>query len=129
MPYALDIKDADRNSIIQYRGRVHHAFTMREVLPIMWLLEEVKHTSAECKPKVHSKVLEENAGSIEIANVSKMRPRIKHLNMKNHHFREEVKKGTVSIYYTRTEDHITDIFTKPLPETSFSKFRERIMGW
>ena len=55
--------------------------------------------------------------------------RTKHLNIKYHHFREEVRKGTVSIYHTRTEDQIADIFTKPLPEASFVKFRERMMGW
>jgi hypothetical protein len=58
-----------------------------------------------------------------------MRPRAKHLNIKYHHFREEVRKGTVSIYHKGTEDQIADIFTKPLPETSFVKFRERMMGW
>jgi len=78
-------------------------------------------------PKVHCKVFEDNAGAIEIATVPKMRPRTKHLNIKYHHFREEVRKGTVSIYHTK--DQIADIFTKPLPEASFVKFRERMMGW
>jgi len=106
--------------------------SMREVLPIIWLLEEARQFGIpvlNAKPKVHCKVFEDNAGAIEIANVPKMRPRTKHLNIKYHHFREEVRKGTVSIYYTRTEDQIADIFTKPLPEISFMKFRERIMGW
>jgi len=58
-----------------------------------------------------------------------MRPRTKHLNIKYHHFREEVRKGTISIYHTRTEDQIADIFTKPLPEVPFVKFREKMMGW
>jgi hypothetical protein len=47
-------------------------------------------------PRIHCKVFEDNAGAIEIANVPKMRPRTKHLNIKYHHFREEVKKGTIS---------------------------------
>jgi hypothetical protein len=58
-----------------------------------------------------------------------MRPRTKHLNIKYHHFREEVRKGTISIYHARTEDQIADIFTKPLAETPFMKHRERIQGW
>jgi hypothetical protein len=58
-----------------------------------------------------------------------MRPRTKHLNIKYHHFREEVRKETISIYHTRTEDQIADIFTKPLAETSFMKHRERIQEW
>jgi hypothetical protein len=58
---------------------------MREVLPIMWLLEETKHHGVpvlNAKPKVHCEVFEDNAGAIEIANVPKMRPRTKHLNIK-----------------------------------------------
>jgi hypothetical protein len=106
--------------------------SMREVLPIIWLLEEAKQHGIpilNTKPKVHCKVFEDNEGAIEIAKVPKMRPRTKHLNIKYHHFREEVRKGTISIIHTRTEDQIADIFTKPLPETSFVKFRERMMGW
>ena len=80
-------------------------------------------------PKIHCKVFEDNAGAIEIANVLKMRPRTKHLNIKYHHFREEVKKGTISIYNTRNEEQIADIFTKTLPEQLFIKFREKMMGW
>jgi hypothetical protein len=40
-----------------------------------------------------------------------------------------VKKGTISIYHTRTEEQIADIFTKPLSEQPFMKFREKMMGW
>jgi hypothetical protein len=58
-----------------------------------------------------------------------MRPRTKHLNIKYHHIKEEVKKGINSIKHTRTEEQISDIFTKPLPEPSFTKFREKMMGW
>jgi hypothetical protein len=105
---------------------------MREVLPIIWLLEEARQFGIpvlNANPKVYCKVFEDNAGVIEIANVPKMRPRTKYLNIKYHHFREEVRMGTISIYHTRTEDQISDIFTKPLPITSFMKFRERIMRW
>ena len=57
----------------------------RKVLPIIWLLEEEQHHGVpvlNAKPKVHYKVFEDNAGAIEIANVPKMRPRTKHLNIK-----------------------------------------------
>jgi hypothetical protein len=105
---------------------------MREVLPIIWLMEEARQQGIpvlNATPKIHCKVFEDNAGAIEIANIPKMRPRTKHLNIKYHHFREEVRKGTISIYHTRTEDQIADIFTKPLPEAPFVKFREKMMGW
>jgi hypothetical protein len=104
---------------------------MREVLPIIKLMEEARQQGIpvlNATLKICCKVFEDNAGAIKIANVPKMRPRTKHLNIKYHHFREEVRKGTISIYHTRTQDQIADIFTKPLPETPFVKFREK-MGW
>jgi len=83
----------------------------------MWLLQEAADHGIHfnnTKPKVHCTVFEDNEGAIEIANVPKMRPRTKHLNLKYHHFREEVKKGTISIYHVSTKDQMADIFTKPL---------------
>jgi hypothetical protein len=80
-------------------------------------------------PKIHCKVFEDNPGTIEIANIPEMRPRSKHLNIRYHYFSKEVRKRTISIYHTRTEEQIADIFTKPLPEPSFTKFREKMMGW
>jgi hypothetical protein len=64
--------------------------------------------------------VEDNAGAIEIVNVPKMRPRTKHLNIKYHHFREEVRKGTISIYHTRPEDQIADIY-QTLTRSIFQK--------
>jgi hypothetical protein len=61
----------------------------------MWLLEEAGQQGIRmlnARPKVHCKVFEDNAGAIEIANVPKMRPRTKHLNIKYHHFREVKKR-------------------------------------
>jgi hypothetical protein len=106
--------------------------SMREVLPLMWLLEEAQQRGIKinAKPcKVHCKVFEDNEGAIEIAKVPKMRPRTKHLNIKYHHFREEVSKGTVSIYHVKTEDQMADMLTKPLDQKLFEAHREKMMGW
>jgi hypothetical protein len=105
---------------------------MREVLPIIWLMEEAEQQGIpvlNATPKIHCKVFEDNEGAIEIANVPEIRPRTKHPDIKYDHFREEVRKGTISIYHTRTEEQVADIFTKPLPEAPFVKFREKMMGW
>jgi hypothetical protein len=58
-----------------------------------------------------------------------MRPRTKHLNIKYHHFREEVSKGTVSIYHVKTEDQIADMLTEPLDPKLFEAQRKKMMGW
>jgi hypothetical protein len=99
--------------------------SMREVLPIMWLLQEAHDHGIPVltnPPKIHCKDFEDNAGAIEIAKETKMRPRTKNLNIKYHHFREEVKKGTDSIYHVGAKDQIAGIFTKPLDESLFQKF-------
>jgi hypothetical protein len=95
---------------------------MREVLPIIWLMEEARHQGMPVlnkTPKIHCKVFEDNACAIEIENIPKMRPRTKHLNIKYHHFREEVKKGTISIYHTSTEEQIADNFYQALTRATF----------
>ena len=106
--------------------------SMREVIPILWLLQEAKTHGIPVladKPKVHCTVFEDNSGAIEIANVPKMRPRTKHLNIKYHHFREEVKKGTITIYHVGTQEQMADILTKALEVGLFQKLRKKLMGW
>jgi hypothetical protein len=47
---------------------------MREVLPIIWLMEEARQEGIpvlNATPTTHCKVFEDNAGAIEIANVPK----------------------------------------------------------
>jgi hypothetical protein len=66
--------------------------SIRETLPIRWLLEEVQNRRIKVdeKPcKAHCHVFLDNKGAIKIEKVPKMRPRTKHLNIKYHHFREE----------------------------------------
>ena len=108
------------------------SYALRETIPIMQLLKEMRSFKIPITnviPKVHCKVFEDNEGAIEIAKVPKMRPRTKHLNLKYHHFREEVKKGTISIYHVSTKDQMADIFTKPLEEGQFTKLRKSMIGW
>ncbi len=59
---------------------------MREVLPIIWLMEEARKQDIpvlNATPKIHCKVFEDNAGAIEIANVPKMRPRTRKVQVKS----------------------------------------------
>jgi hypothetical protein len=49
------------------------------------------------KGKVLCRAFEENSGAFEMARSPKMRPRTKHLNIKYHHFREEVDEGNIII--------------------------------
>jgi hypothetical protein len=101
-------KNANRDSTIFNRARLYSTFTSYERGLTNYVAigrgRISQNTNTNEKLKVPCKVLMDNAGAINIVNVPKMRPRTKHLNIKYQHCREEVRKGTFSIYYTRTED-------------------------
>ena len=80
-------------------------------------------------PKIHCKLFEDNSGAIEIANVPKMRPRTKHINVKYHHFRDYVENEDISINKIDTADQPADFLTKPVNEPTLVKHRYTVMGW
>ena len=113
----------------EYIGLSH---TLRNVIPLMELVKELQSKdvlSTDQHPRVHCKLFEDNSGAIEMANVPKMRPRTKHINVKYHHFREYISTHQVSILKIDTEDQPADILTKPLNEDKVNKHRHFIMGW
>lgn len=50
--------------------------------------------------------------------------RAKHIAIKHHFIRDQIKKGTVEVKYCGTEDMVADIFTKALDSEKFTKLRE-----
>ena len=106
--------------------------SMRDVIPTIELLKEMKHHGFNVKtsdPRIHCKAFEDNMGAIELSKLPKLRPRTKHINIVYHHFREFVTSGLIKIFPIRTEDQQADIFTKPLPQNLFLKLRKKILGF
>jgi hypothetical protein len=66
------------------------SYAIQGAIPIMRLFEEMKEIGypmiRTAKSKVHCKVFEDNTGELEIARISKFRPRTKHLNNRLHFF-------------------------------------------
>ena len=91
---------------------------MREAVPLMELIKEIPKTfkTNANKPIVHCNVFEGNESAIAIAKASKFSPRTKHIAIKYHHFRQNVKNGSIEINSIDTKEQIADIFTKPLNE-------------
>ena len=106
--------------------------SLREVIPLMGMLKEATEQGLRITflpPKIHCTVFEDNSGALELARLPKMRPRTKHINQSFHHFREYVERREIQIQFTPTGNQMADILTKPLPEASFVKHRQAIMGW
>ena len=107
--------------------------SLREVICMMQMVEEAKSKQipirTNAQTAVHCNAFEDNTGALELSKVPKMRPRTKHINIKYHHFREHVQKGTITVEHVDTENQVADIFTKPLAAPLFLKHRKAIMGW
>ena len=107
-------------------------YALREVIPIMELLREMKRHGfgiKSTKPNVHCKVFEDNSGALEIAMNHKYRPRTKHLNVKLHHFRDYVTRGEITVTKVDTGQQLADYLTKPLNWETLVKLRQKVMGW
>jgi hypothetical protein len=86
-----------------------------DVTPIMDLIQEMKerHIPVMCfKPYVYCKVIENNASALELAQLPKLPPCIKHINVCYHHFCEHVQKGLIKIFPVGISGQIADILTK-----------------
>jgi hypothetical protein len=66
----------------------------------------------------------DSKSAIELAKNSVHHERSKHIDMKFHFMREEVKKKNVELIHVTSEDQVADIFTKPLPTMKFKKFKK-----
>ena len=107
-------------------------YTLREAIPVMRLLWEIKKHNFPIQHKkapVHLKLFKDNSGTVKMAQVAKYWPRIKHLNLKLHHFRSYIDKNHISITKISTEDQQAEILTKPLWKPSFALLIKNILGW
>lgn len=79
-------------------------------------------------PTVRCTMFEDNEGAITIANIPKVQPRTKHIHIRMHHFRSQVKSGRLKILPVDTSDQLGDTATKPLAEPIFVSLCQQIMG-
>jgi hypothetical protein len=54
--------------------------------------------------------------------------RAKHIDLRKHFVHEAVLANYIKLEAVRSSDNLADIFTKPLPKSSFESLRNRIMG-
>eukprot|EP00978_Attheya_sp_CCMP212_P046237 scaffold379946_cov75-Attheya_sp.AAC.1 len=106
--------------------------SLREVLPIMRLLNEAKAIGINVlhtKPIIRCTVFEDNEGALELANVPKMRAHTKHTNSKYHHFRDFVIRKIVSVLACDISRQLGDGFTKPASKEIFLRHQMEILRW
>ncbi|RDX80226.1 Copia protein, partial [Mucuna pruriens] len=61
-------------------------------------------------------LLRDNTVAINLSKNPILHSRAKHIEIKHHFIRDYVQKGILDLKFINTENQLTDIFTKPLPE-------------
>jgi hypothetical protein len=68
----------------------------------------------------------DNESAIRMADNPVEHSRTKHIDIQYHFLRDHHQKGDIEISYVNTHNQLTDIFTKPLDEKTFSKLRNEL---
>lgn len=113
----------------------------RELLPLRRILLEInQHSLTKIPLQDHfntthtptlsaSQIYEDNAACIVLAHSDTSKVRTKHIAIKWHHFKDQVRKGHIKIVKIDTHHNWADIFTKPLGRQKFETLRKLAMGW
>jgi hypothetical protein len=105
------------------------SYALRDAIPVMELLEEMKKRGLTPQARVHCHVFEDNSGALEMAWIHKYRPRTKHLNVRLHHFRDYVERKEITIHPINTNDQPADFLTKALNVEVLERHRRPVLGW
>ena len=99
------------------------SMAMRDIIYFMNLMQEILHHKIDLpqvtKPTVTCRVFEDNVGALELMNTHKLCPRMKHLAVQLHHFRQYVLDKWILVEKIATKYQRADIFTKALPRDAF----------
>lgn len=69
---------------------------------------------------------QDNQSAIKTIEAEKFMDRTKHLAVKISFLREKRERNIIKLNYTRTDDMVADILTKPLPRHAFEKHRDSL---
>ena len=65
----------------------------------------------------------DNQGAINLAKNPMYHKRSKHIQVRYHFIRDEIRSGKIELQYVPTEDNVADIFTKPVTKLKLERFK------
>jgi hypothetical protein len=68
----------------------------------------------------------DNESAICLADNPVEHSRTKHIDIHHHFLRDHQQKGDIDVYHISTENHLADIFTKPLDKKRFYRLRNEL---
>jgi hypothetical protein len=75
--------------------------------------EEYTHVPLQC----------DNTSAISVAKNLVLHSKTKHIEVRYHFLRDNVEKGKITLIHVPTQDQLTDIFTEPLDQATFTRLR------
>ena len=125
--------------------------SMRDLIPIRQILEEIMTTVFRVTPTIQyrslskafedvragsmpssidqSTVYEDNHACMKFARMAQLSPRTKHIGIPYHWFRSKVESLEIQIEPISTTKQLADQFTKGLSLVPFTTSRKMLMGW
>jgi hypothetical protein len=113
----------------------------RELLPLCHLLQEIHNhglvqlplqaqfNTTKTPTLAATQIYEDNESYIVLATSDAKKTHTKHIALKWHHFKDQVKNGHLCIVKVGTNFNWADILTKPLLRQKHESIRKMIMGW
>jgi hypothetical protein len=106
--------------------------TMQEVMWLSQFVHELFSYDTRYQPHQQSPLQimlhVDNQAAIQLSKYDVHHDRTKHIPLRYHFVREEIKNNQVQVKYIPTANQLADIFTKGLNKILFNQFRHMIMG-
>lgn len=98
-------------SVLQRMGILYIALwiTFHALVPIMQLIEEIKHGGFQVLCTLPHKAFDEKSSALELATVAKQRSCTKHITGCYHHFKEQLHHRRIKIFPIDSGDWPADI--------------------
>jgi hypothetical protein len=113
----------------------------RELLPLCRLLHEIhqhglvkvplqnQFSTTKTPTLAATQIFEDNESCIVLAHSEGTKIQTKHISLKWHHFKDQLKNGCIKLVKIGTHFNWADILTKPLGKQKHEALHKMIMGW
>ena len=118
LPYHLGFSSSNADHYINKRSQVRSILTILtwnySYYELLIQFKSKERNVVSTSPGIVCTVFEDNNGAIEVANVTKMRARTKHITLVYYHFRELIIQKKINIKPIDMSFQMTDVFIKLL---------------
>jgi hypothetical protein len=72
-------------------------------------------------------ILSDNQSALKISDNVMQHKNSRHINVRMHWIKEQIRNKSIRAIYTRTNENVSDIFTKALPRVDFIRHRDSLL--